>query len=516
MKLASIFTDHMVLQAHKPIMIFGEGIGCGEISFQGRKYKICSKDDNWCVELQESEYGGPFEMKITLENELTVLTDIYIGEVWIAAGQSNMEMPLFRTESGYSDAKYCENEMIRFFTVPRRVEKNTVSHGWHFEKTISTDTPWTICNEESALHFSAIGFYSAQRLQKELGVAVGIISCNWGGMKIETFIERKYFYTSEVLLPIIKEYDEKLALLNDADNKFALNKYISEMEAYCKKITYNELKQAKDIGIYATNNFEQHPPVVDFSIYSPNIPGCLFDSMFKRIVPYGVKGFLWYQGESNNCKSYLEKYMIFVDCMRENFRDANLPFYAVELAAIHDGNSGFDDICGRFIEDGVENWAFIREQQQIATVKKENCYLVTNMDLGELYDVHPKRKSELSRRIVLKILKHSYGMDIYADEPRYIYHKVKGNKIYIKFKNAEGLFSRQFANVKMYVADESKKLELAQIKIEEDTLILHSEKVEKPVLARFAFDYHYNGAHIFNKAGLPIAPFRTDIELNGI
>lgn len=145
MKLASIFTNHMVLQANKPIEIFGEGMGSISIEFLGESFSFVSENDNWCVSLKAYPYGGPYEMKIILNNEKIVLNDIYVGEVWLFSGQSNMEMPLFGTAYGIEEAEQSKNDKIRFFTVPHRVEKEKQLYGWYFQKSDGKDRPWQLC-----------------------------------------------------------------------------------------------------------------------------------------------------------------------------------------------------------------------------------------------------------------------------------------------------------------------------------------------------------------------------------
>ena len=135
MKLSSIFTDHMVIQQGMPIRIFGEGKGKVTVDFLGKVTEYISEEDKWCITYPEESYGGPYDMKVTLDDETVILKDIYIGEVWIASGQSNMEMPLFRTEYGINEARHSKNDMIRLFTVSRRRKKDDRCYGWHFEKT---------------------------------------------------------------------------------------------------------------------------------------------------------------------------------------------------------------------------------------------------------------------------------------------------------------------------------------------------------------------------------------------
>lgn len=507
MNIAEIFTDHMVLQANKEINIFGSGKGKGRIEFLGAAYDFTSDDEKWCVSLPPSEYCGPVEMKIVMNGTEKIIRDIYVGEVWFAGGQSNMEMPLFRTECGFSDARNAKNSMIRFYTVPRRMEKDTVSYGWHFEKTISENKGWELCDENSALHFSAIGYYTAKRLYEELNVAVGIISCNWGGREIENFIKKEYFYDNEVLKPIAVEYDRKISELDVERYEKEFKNDLDKLREMYESIDFDEVEWTRNIGTMATSGLPGEIPSPTFGLYAYDTPGRLYNSMIEPISPFGFKGVMWYHGETNVGGKYYDKCKTLIKCIRDTFKDDNLPFFIVEIASFNDG--GENEISDRFVTD-EENWAFTREGQQKLADEDENAYIVTSMELGDLYDVHPPRKKELSKRIENKILKYSYGFNINADEPRFEKVEFKNGKAYVKLKNAEGLFARHLASVKIYIADETKELKRAAIEICGDTLVLLSPDVKKPCLVRYGFDRYYVGCHIYNKEGLPLAPFRTD------
>ena len=251
-----------------------------------------------------------------------------------------------------------------------------------------------------------------------------------------------------------------------------------------------------------------------YGIYHIRKPAVLFESMISEVSPFAMKGVLWYQGESNAAdsgKSYAYKYLVFMKSFREAFKDDTIPFYAVELAPYDEwyDENRHQDRDDRFITD-VTNWAYMREQQQKAVEIGDNNYLVTTMGIGDPYDIHPIHKEELSHRMLLKVLRHSYGFDIFADQPVMKSAEIKNGKVIIEVDNAEGLFSRQLSGVKMYISDETHILKRAKIQIDGNKLILENENVKNPVLARYAFDMNYNGPHIYNKAGLPMAPFRTD------
>lgn len=509
MNLACIFTDHMVFQANQPIRIFGEGEGNVTIRFIGESCKKEFYDDEWCVELSPRQYGGPYKMEIVLDDKTVILNDIYVGEVWLAAGQSNMELPLFRTEYGLEEAKHSYNDKIRFLTLPRRVEKDKPLCGWYFEKRMGEDIPWKICSEESALHFSAIGYYAAKELQEKLGCAVGIIDAAWGGVPIETFIKREYFNKVESLKPIVDEYNEMVKNLDWDDYLERYHSAVKKCEVFFKSMDYDEIEDVRQKGVRATIDAPRRP-LPHLPADGPFVchqPGLLYDSMISRIIPFALAGILWYQGESNKFLHYSDKYLLLMECFRNDFKCKNMPFYAIELASF--GNFGAVDAQesnNRFIEE--DNWALLREEQHKAVDVGENNYLITSMGLGDLYDIHPIHKKELAHRMVLKILKYTYGFDIYADQPIYKSSKFEDSKVIIELENSEGLYSCSPKGVNIFVADETKQLKKAKFEIKNDMLIVICDEVKKPMYVHYGFDYGYLGCHIFNKAGLPLSPFR--------
>lgn len=508
MKIASIFTDGAVLQADMPIKIFGIGSGIAKVSFLGEEVEGFFEGEEWCLTLSSHQYGGPYELTVVLNGEENVFKDIYIGEVWIAAGQSNMEMPLFRTEGGFDEALHCHNDKIRFFTVPRRTQSDKPIYGWHFIKSDGQDTPWQICDKQSALSFSAIGYYAAKELNQKLDVCIGVISCNWGGRAIEPFIAKEYFESVPSLQSFMENYNQEKADIDYDEYLRAHSEALEKRKQTYDSIDYDEIEEVRIKGIRATTSGPYIHPLPK-GPYNESSPSVLYESMFRRIMPFGARGMLWYQGESNGYYGYAEKYAAFMDSMRKGFENQDMKFYAVELASFGSiwscDRQTTDD---RFVEG--ENWAFLREQQQKATEQYANNYLVTTMELGDYLNIHPFNKRDVAHRLVLKLLKYSYGYEISADQPIYRSVEFSENRAVITLDNAQGLFITYPGEVKMYMSDDSHKLYRAQVEIRDDKIYLYSPEVKNPSIVRYAFDSYYIGAHIYNNAGLPLAPFRSD------
>lgn len=515
MELASVFTDSMVLQRDMPIKIFGSGEGNVSVELDGERRSARSENGKWCVELGQRPAGGPYEMHIDLNGREITLTDIMMGDVWLAAGQSNVEMPLFKTENGLSEARHSKNDNIRLFTVPRRQKKDSTIWGGCFLIKKQEDTPWQRCSEESALNFSALGYYFARGLNRETNIPVGIIDCSWGGKRIEPFIDRRHCYECDALRDLISDYDEYLSTLDMQEYERAYERYVTETNEYFEKLKGDSIELVRRLGIRSAARrhceLPKEFPEVARGPYDQYSPGTLWDNMLSRLVPLQIKGMLWYQGESNGADTdYLEKYGAFLKCLRDNF-GYSIPVYAVELAGFSMlGWESYDGICeNRFVTEN--NWAFLREQQQKATEVFDNNYLVTSMELGDFRDIHPIEKAELAERLLKKALKYSYGCAIEADQPIYKSVRFENSRAYIALEHGEDLYCEAPNGVGIYIAGEDKALKRARIESISDNLIcVYSPEVKTPVLVRYAFDNCYMGLQLYNRVGLPLAPFRTD------
>lgn len=511
MKPANIFTDKMVLQRDLPIKVFGTGDGIVSVHFLGETVTAKSENGKWCVSLSKRPFGGPYTMEIELNDDKIIINDILIGDVFLACGQSNMEMPLFRTESGFEDSLHCDNDNIRYYTVPRRLKKGVEDYGYHFEPLLSKEEPWVECNSESAIHFSAIGHYFAEYIQRKTNVPVGIISCNWGGRRIEAFIEKSYFYGVPSLESQMIEFENYMENLDMEEYEREFADYSLEYKNFLDERFPDDFGFARKVGVYSAvaKTSLAGQPMPPLGPYDGASPATLWETMFAEIVPFGVRALLWYQGESNgNDMDYCEKYLVFLKCIREQF-DNEMDAYAVELAPFYRDHKDYNEFpMDHFVTE--KNWAFLREQQQDATVKGKRNYLITTQELGSLYDIHPIRKKELAQRLAKKVLHHTYGFDIAADQPVYRSVEFRDGKAYITLDNSDGLYGFTY-NVNMYIAGGDCVLHPATVEILPDNrLCVYSEEVEEPVLVRYGFGMYYFGRHLYNEAGLPLAPFRTD------
>ncbi len=271
MKLNNIFSSHMVFPANKPIRVFGEGNGKVEISFLGSTKSTVAKDNEWCIEFPAFSYGGPYDMCIKFPEKTIILNDIYVGEVYIFAGQSNMQLKIF--ESSKSEDKLEANPKMRLFST-NRLEDTDVFHA---------EDGWIVCEEEDIKNWSAIAYFTSKELCDKKDIAIGAISCYQGGSVIESWVPQGTF--------------EKLGINIDIENKTVAH----------------------------TVNDE----------YYWNGDAMLYDFVFSQIFKLSVTGVVWYQGESDASleegKVYKYELAELIRIWRNDLMDENLPFFIIQL-----------------------------------------------------------------------------------------------------------------------------------------------------------------------------------------
>lgn len=276
MKFNDIFSSGAVFAKGKPIRIYGSGVGIAELTFAGAKKSVVSKDGSWSVEFPAMECGGPYSITLKSDEKQTVLDDIYVGEVYLFAGQSNMQ---FKVREGKDDPHLCEsNEMLRLYS-PDRIEKGDF---------YTPQDGWVKADRSMAQQWSALAHYTGLQLQKEKNVAIGIVVCYQGASIIESWVPKGIFEQNGISVP----QEEK--------------------------------------------SYSHHNP--DYSAW--NRDGVLYEHMMKQVIPFSLNGVVWYQGESDSTVSeanvYCKELEILVDAWRHDFGDSKLPFVIVQIANYDD------------------------------------------------------------------------------------------------------------------------------------------------------------------------------------
>lgn len=442
--LHPLIGDGMVLQRGKPCAIWGTATAGEEVTVtlhkEGDEYvKSSSKADaqgKWKVVLPldapaQAKAGGPYTLKIKGQNELTA-KDVYVGEVWVASGQSNMEWSVNASHDPAGVKASAANSKIRLFTVRKTAEKTP-------QTTVPVDNyhgKWLECGSESVARFSAVAYHFGKHLQKELDVPVGIIHTSWGGTASEE-------WTSQEVLDAHPEHKGK------------------------------------------------HPRQTQ-----------LYNGMIAPILNYSITGAIWYQGESNagRAELYRTGFPLMIKNWRDDWKQGDFPFYFVQLAP-------FMAITK---EPSDTQWAHLRDAQRHTSLTLKNTAMAVITDVGDEKDIHPRQKEPVGHRLALAALAMTYGKKIEYSGPQYEKMTVDGNKAILHFSHlGGGLVCKGEQLTGFTVAGIEKKFFNAEARIEGDTIVVTSSDVEKPTAVRFGWA-NYPVVNLWNKAGLPASPFRTD------
>lgn len=494
---AAVFSNDMVLQRDKNIPVFGYGNEGEEviISILDKKAHARVINGRWTAYLPPMKAGGPYEMTVTCKDETITFYNVMIGEVWLAGGQSNMEFELQNCTGGRECLSSDKGVNVRYYYT----QKNC-----HIDEKFLADeknTGWSEFSEESAKCWSAVGYFFAKELSQRLGVTVGIIGCNWGGTSASYWMSRE---------SLERDIDTK-EYLDDYDNAIAGKTWEELEKEYLDYVEYDRKWAEKSAAFYVEHPNGSWDECLAFC--GPNLyPGplcplnpfhatALYDSMVKRVCPYGIRGFIYYQGETDDKrpKTYFKLFSALIRLWREDWGDDELPFLFVQLP-MH-----------RYVADpDFKNWCIIREAQTRVYKTIRNTGMAVITDCGEFNEIHPKDKKPVGHRLYLQAMYHVYGdRDIKADGPMYHSHIVNGDKVIISFDNADGFKTTGDINDSFEIAGADKKFITAKAVINPDnTITVTGDGIAEPVYVRYLWT-NYKVPVIFGENGIPLSPFRT-------
>lgn len=354
MKLNDIFTDHMILQANKPVRVFGSGRGKVIVEILGEKVTTISDSDDWMVKLPAFDYGGPYEMIVNLDGNIKELKDIYFGDVYLLSGQSNNHfiLSLTNTQKQY----YKDNDSVRLFTIDRledRVQHVLTEDGWktleengdivplygdHYK---STDG-WVKAEKDTVGFWPALGYLLGNELTTQSDKKIGLIGCYQGASCIQSWLPENFLDDTEFFVP--------------------------------KKLRSSD---------------GQNPQYSEW-----NVDGILYKKKIQKLLPFSIKAVIWYQGESNsdgkdsNINVYAGMLKMLIEKWREDFRDSCLPFVIVQI---------HDYIYGLNKENS--GWRDVQRAQEMVCEVVDDAYLVKSADISEIDNIHPASKLPLAQRI---------------------------------------------------------------------------------------------------------------------
>jgi sialate O-acetylesterase len=476
-RLAGLFTDQAVLQQRMPIKVWGWANPGESVTVEFRSQKATAKaaaDGRWMATLKAEKAGGPDVLKVSGSSVVT-LKEVMVGEVWVASGQSNMEWVMSRSYQPEDDIAASANPMIRHFNVPKLKADLPVS---------DVKGSWQVAGPGTTPGFSAVAYYFSRELQKALKVPVGIIHTSWGGSPAEVWMSSRVLEgNAEYKRDVLEAYLAQKARFEDSLAKWQAAK-----------------AQAQKDG----------KPFTAQAPRAPWKPTELYNGMIAPLIPYAIRGAIWYQGESNAGKAwqYRRLYADMIRNWRQDWGIGDFTFLGVQLAP-------FDMSRKRSIEEitatpGESAWAELREAQVLSTKVLKNCGLAVITDVGDKDDIHPTKKAPVGARLALQARKIAYRERIVAGGPAYKSLKVKGDRAILSFEDVGGgLEARGGALTGFAIAGADKKFVWGKAEIQDDNVVVSSPQVPAPVAVRYGWA-DFPVVNLFNKEGLPASPFRTD------
>ena len=482
----TLFSDGMVLQSGVNCPIWGTAEPGEEVSVTLAFDKAPSvatgqkadKDGKWMLKVGPFQPGGPYTMTIKGKNEITI-KDVLVGEVWVASGQSNMEFALKGSAGAKEEIAKSKNAKIHLFTVPKRIAD---------EPTSELQGKWVECDPETVGSFSAVAYYFGRDLQKARNVPVGLIHTSWGGTPAEAWTPQNILEANADLKNLFHPKDELVAKYKVAEEKYKAN--LDKWNEAAKKAKADDKEAPPKPKEPTDPDHDSHRGAV------------LFNGMINPLLPYAVKGAIWYQGESNagGAYQYRTLFPAMIESWREAWKNPDMAFLFVQLAPY-----------GAIVKEPQESsWAELREAQLMTSEKLKHTGMAVITDVGEEKDIHPKHKEPVGARLALAALDVAYGEKIVDSGPIYDAMTVDGNKAVLSFRSVgQGLEAKDGALTGFTVAGQDKKFHNATAEIKGDKVVVNCDQVEKPVAVRFGWA-NFPVVNLWNKDGLPASPFRTD------
>lgn len=476
-KLPAIISNNMVLQQNAKVALWGWAQPGEQVTITNswnRRATTVTADASgkWLTYVTTTKAGGPYKLTFKASNTIDV-ENILLGEVWLSSGQSNMEFfigkkpnPSYTGVINHDEVmKGAEHPDIRLIDVPNKVADNP-------QNDFKGD--WKICSAQTIDTFSAVAYFFAKEINKATGYPVGIINSTWGGTPAEAWTKKEVLQSDADLNEIVLRYQKAMDDFPQANEKYkaALAKW---------KEDTSKTKGAQPRGPMGANSNQS--------------PAKLYNGMVVPIEPYTVRGVIWYQGESNADRAY--QYRKLFPALIKNWRDdwdaPKLPFYFVQISPHRSQNPE------------------IRDAQLYVYRSTPNTGMAVTMDNGDSLDIHPRNKELVGKRLSLWALQNEYGKKgLVVSGPLYKSAKIEGDKIRISFDYDKGLMTKDGSELKEFtIAGDDQNFVPANAKIQGNTVVVWSTAVKAPKAVRFAWK-NVPHPNLYNGAGLPASPFRTD------
>ena len=494
LSVPDFFSDHMVLQRNTEAKIWGTADPNSEVSvfFKDRTFRsTANRSGQWEIGIVTGDADSKGAILRIESGDLGIeISDVLVGEVWFASGQSDMVFTMDRVPDYKTVIAEADYPAIRMFNA------STVTA---VEPQDNIDGDWTACSPDNASRYSAVAFFFARHLHQELGVPIGVLKSAWGGKPVETFTSRKALLT----LPGTKKLvDNAIAADQAFDETKAMAGYEKRLASWKEAVAKWRSKPDDSRG-----RAPRRPAVPKRALNTEGQPGVLFNSMIYPFIGYTIKGAIWYQGEGNakpGAVPYDQTLPLMINDWRERW-GSEFSFYFVQLANFRQPST----------EPGNNDpWPLLQDRMRrvLQTTPKTGMAIIN--DVGEANDIHPKNKHDVGKRLALWALAKDYDRNLIYSGPLLKNCEFDGNKAIIHFDHVgEGLKPRDpdqpLSRFEIAGDDEVWHWGNAQI-TGNDTVLVSCEEVPNPVAVRYAWAANPQGANLVNSLGLPASVFRTD------
>ena len=510
METALVFQDNMIIQRDKPFVIWGTGTPGKRIfvKIQGRmETAFVNGNGKWLLKFPALETSFDETMELWDEHCHKVFRQIAVGEVWLAAGQSNMEFFMRYDKDFPLEKQRCFLPGLRFFDYPE-----VAVEGELLEKDFSNLGFWRRAEPEDLEYFSAVAYYFGKDLLETLHVPVGIIGCNWGGTRAVCWMDEAC--ARQAALPWLEDYEKCLKdgqKVSEARELYRKNPANDRAHPFddpaSDRMNYGITKE--ELEFFIKFGQDQENPANWLFPEHPWRPCGLYHTMLEKVIPYGIRGVLWYQGESDEAHADIYGRVLrgLIVCWRNAWGEG-LPFIIAQLAPFGDHIPGAGD-----------NWPLIRRAQQETSESMENVYIVSTGDVGLPYDIHPKEKRPVGQRMAWMARGKIYKEPFLCEAPRVKAARLLENDLRMTFDNCGTGLWRQSGSkeyFKLYADGRLIPESAYTVEVLGDEMILHikNDISFSEITVEFAQMSYYN-IDVYNSSGIPALPFAVSCQRKG-
>jgi sialate O-acetylesterase len=478
-RLPKVLSDHVVLQRDAPIHIWGWADPGEQITVSLLSQKQTAKGDDlgkWSVYLAPQPAGGPYSLTIAGTNTI-IVSDVLIGDVWLASGQSNMEMPL----KGFPNSAVLKNgaEEIANSTQPqiRLLRVHTRASDHPLLDLQDTDEIWTLCIPDTAANFSAVAYFFGREIQQQEKVPVGLIDDTWGGTPVRAWVSLDSLSADSSLMPVFQDWSEMADTTADIPAMLAREK--------------REDEAAKQAGSPPPKH-SWHPNPSSYA------PAYLYNGMIAPLTQFPIKGAIWYQGETDSALSrapmYLETFSTMIADWRGKWGEGDFPFFFAQISS--------------FTSTEFEKWGIVRDAQR-RTLGVANTGMAVTLDVGQADNVHPPDKQTVGHRLALAARDIAYGEHIENSGPLFRQAVTEGASMRVWFNHSDGLTTKGGGLIGFEVAGNDHKFVPANAKIDGGEVVVTAPEIKSPSYVRYAWA-NFSTANLYNSAGLPASTFSSE------